>query len=84
MVRPEYPSEALRTQAEGWVNVSLAITPAGNVVDPRVEQSSNGTLFNRAALTAVRKWRYEPFASADPLATQRLMVRVEFRMQERD
>ncbi|HXS92660.1 MAG TPA: TonB family protein [Steroidobacteraceae bacterium] len=83
MVRPEYPSEALRTGAEGWVNVSVAITPAGNVVDPRVEQSSNGTLFNRAALAAVRKWRYEPFASADPLASQRVLVRVEFRMEER-
>jgi len=84
MVQPEYPYEAQRMGAEGWVNVSLSITPAGNVIDPRVEQSSNGTLFNRAALTAVRKWRYEPFASADPLASQRLMVRVEFRMQERD
>jgi protein TonB len=83
MVRPEYPSEALRTRAEGWVNVSLSVTPAGNVVDPRVEQSSNGTLFNRAALAAVRKWRYEPFASADPLASQRMLVRVEFRMEER-
>jgi protein TonB len=84
MVQPEYPYEAQRTGAEGWVNVSLSVTPAGNVIDPRVEQSSNGTLFNRAALSAVRKWRYEPFASADPLATQRLMVRVEFRMQQRD
>jgi protein TonB len=84
MVQPEYPYEAQRSGTEGWVNVSLSVTPAGNVIDPRVEQSSNGTLFNRAALTAVRKWRYEPFASADPLATQRLMVRVEFRMQARD
>jgi protein TonB len=83
MVRPEYPSEALRTRAEGWVNVSLSVTPAGNVIDPRVEQSSNGTLFNRAALAAVRKWRYEPFASADPLASQRMLVRVEFRMEAR-
>jgi len=83
MVQPEYPYEAQRSGAEGWVNVSLSVTPAGNVVDPRVEQSSSGTLFNRAALAAVRKWRYEPFAAADPLASQRLLVRVEFRMQER-
>ena len=80
MVRPEYPSDALRTAAEGWVNVSMSVSPAGNVYDLRVEQSSNGTLFNRAALAAVRKWRYEPLASAEP---QRVTVRVEFRMQER-
>jgi len=83
MVRPEYPSEALRTGAEGWVNVSMFVMPAGSVRDPRVEQSSNGTLFNRAALAAVRKWRYEPFAAADPHAAQRVTVRVEFRMEER-
>jgi periplasmic protein TonB len=83
IVRPEYPSEALRTRAEGWVNVSMSVTPAGSVRDPRVEQSSNGTLFNRAALAAVRKWKYEPFASADPQATQRVTVRVDFRMEER-
>ena len=83
IVRPEYPEEARRNGAEGWVNVSMFVTPAGNVLEPRVEQTSNGTLFNRAALSAVRKWKYEPFASADPHATQRVTVRVDFRMEER-
>jgi TonB family protein len=83
MVRPEYPQDALITGAEGWVNVSMSITPAGDVRDPRVVESSNGTLFNRAALGAVRKWKYEPFASADPHATRNVTVRVDFRMKDR-
>ena len=61
----------------------MSVTPAGNVLDPRVEESSNGTQFNRAALAAVRKWKYEPFVAADPQATRRVTVRVDFRMEER-
>jgi periplasmic protein TonB len=82
IVRPSYPQDAQLAGAEGWVNVSMSVTPAGNVLNPRAEESSNGTLFNRAALAAVRKWRYEPFASADPKATQRVTVRVDFRMKD--
>lgn len=83
MVRPEYPQDALITGAEGWVNVSLSITPAGDVLDPRVVESSNGRLFDRAAISAVRKWKYEPFAAADPHSTQHVTVRVDFRMKGR-
>ena len=80
MVRPEYPHDALTVGAEGWVNVSMSITPAGDVLEPRVVETSNATLFNRAAISAVRKWKYEPFAASEP---QRVTVRVEFRMKER-
>jgi TonB family protein len=83
MVRPEYPQSALIRGAEGWVNVSLSVTPAGNVLDPHVVETSNGTTFDRAALSAVSKWKYEPFASADPNATRPVTVRVEFKMKER-
>jgi TonB family protein len=83
VVRPDYPQDALITGAEGWVNVSMSVTPAGDVRDPRVVESSNGRLFDRAALSAVRKWKYEPFAAADPQTTQRVTVRVDFRMTGR-
>jgi TonB family protein len=83
MVRPEYPQSALMSGAEGWVNVSLSVTPAGNVLDPRIVETSNGTMFDRAALAAVSKWKYEPFSAADPHATRPVTVRVEFKMKER-
>lgn len=83
VVRPEYPQEALLSGAEGWVDVSLSVTPTGNVLDPRVEESSNGRLFDRAALAAVRKWKYEPYAASDHGATQRTLVRVDFRRKDR-
>jgi TonB family protein len=83
IVRPDYPQDALIAGAEGWVNVSMSVTPAGSVRDPRVEESSNGRLFDRAALAVVRKWKYEPFAAADPQATRRVTVRVDFRLKDR-
>jgi protein TonB len=83
IVKPEYPQDALLRGAEGWVNVSMSVTPAGNVQDPRVEETSNGTQFNRAAMSAVRKWKYEPFVASDPQEKRRVTVRVDFRMEER-
>ncbi len=77
MVQPEYPQEALMRGVEGWVEVSLQVTPAGDVVDPRIEATSRGRLFNRAALTAVQQWQYEPRGAG--ATTERLRVRLQFR-----
>jgi TonB family protein len=77
MVQPEYPQEALMRGFEGWVDVSLEVNAAGDVVGPRIEDSSRGRLFNRAALSAVQQWKYEP--RTDGNANERLRVRVQFR-----
>lgn len=76
MVQPEYPQEALMRGIEGWVDVSMEITAAGDVIAPRVEESSRGRLFNRAALNAVQQWKYEPH---DGNNSERLRVRLQFR-----
>lgn len=77
MVQPEYPQEALMRGVEGWVEVSLQVTAAGDVAAPRVEATSRGRLFNRAALSAVEQWKYEPQGDGAP--TQRLRVRLQFK-----
>jgi len=80
-VMPEYPRRALEDEVEGWVDVSFGLTPAGDVVDARVEGATPRNTFDRAALTAVRQWKFEP---RDPAAayTQRVRTRVEFKLQE--
>lgn len=77
MVQPEYPQEALMRGIEGWVDVSLEVNAAGDVVSPRIEGSSRGRLFNRAALNAIQQWKYEPRTGGDP--SERLQVRLQFR-----
>ena len=59
---------------EGWVEVSLLVNANGDVVDPRIEATSRGRLFNRAALAAVQQWKYQPQAS-----TERVRVRLQFK-----
>ena len=75
MIQPEYPQEALMRGIEGWVDVSLEVNAAGDVVAPKIEDSSRGRLFNRAALSAVQQWKYEP---RDGDTSERIQVRLRF------
>ncbi|GFE78893.1 hypothetical protein GCM10011487_08930 [Steroidobacter agaridevorans] len=76
VVQPEYPQEASMRGIEGWVDVSLQVTASGDVIAPRVEDSSRGRLFNKAALAAVEQWKYEP--RSDGATSDRLRVRLKF------
>lgn len=76
MVEPAYPQEALIRGLEGWVDVSLQVSPSGDVLDPRVEESSRGRMFNRAALNAVQQWKYEPRGAG--ASSERVRVRLQF------
>ena len=57
---PVYPPvcEASAAVAES-VDVAFTITPDGAVVSERIVQSTNDC-FNRAALNAVKRWRFSP------------------------
>ena len=63
---------------EGWVDVSLEVNSAGDVVEPRVEAASRGRMFNRAALTAVEQWKYEPLGEG--VTSKRFRVRLQFKL----
>jgi TonB family protein len=58
MTQPEYPLAAKQQYLQGIVVMKVTIDEAGNVREPFVTQSA-GTLLDRAAVEAVRKWRYE-------------------------
>lgn len=80
MVQPQYPQEAMMRGIEGWVEVSLQVSAAGDVVAPRVEESSRGRMFNRAALAAVEQWKYEP--PGDGSTGERIRVRLKFQQSK--
>ena len=58
-VEPQYPPQAARRGLEGWVHVRFTITTAGSIKDAAVVKSSHG-VFERPALQAVAKWKYQP------------------------
>jgi protein TonB len=59
-VEPQYPMRAKQQGVEGWVELMFTITKMGTVTDVIVTATSSGTVFNRAAIQAVSKWKYNP------------------------
>lgn len=59
-VAPDYPQEALQKKLRGEVQVRITVGSDGKVRDAVVANSSPPGVFDRAALAAVRRWRYQP------------------------
>jgi TonB family protein len=73
-----YPHEAYARGLEGWVQVGLMVTPGGAVSNVHIEDGDKRQLFSRAALAAVKQWKYEP----RPQATSEIpvSVRLDFKL----
>lgn len=61
---PSYPPDALREGRSGEVVVEFTVNADGSVSNPRVVRANPPRMFDRAALSAVRRWRFQPVASA--------------------
>ena len=59
-INPEYPEGAKMRGTEGYVILEFTITTSGSVRDPRVLKAEPSSVFNRAAIQAVRRWKYSP------------------------
>ena len=59
-VLPRYPSRALSRGIEGWVLLEFAIDELGLAVNPLVIESEPPGIFDRAATSAVKRWKYRP------------------------
>jgi TonB family protein len=57
-VRPEFPAEAKAAGMQGVVVIEVRIGTDGSVLDAKILQSV--PVFDNAALTAVRQWKFEP------------------------
>ena len=66
---PAYPPAALRSGDSGEVVVEFTVNPDGSVSSPRVVRANPPRVFDRAALNAVRSWRFQPIGS--PTTTRR-------------
>jgi protein TonB len=69
MPAPRYPVEALRAGQAGSVLVEYTVGTDGTVTTARVVRSNPARVFDREAVNAVRKWRFQPVAS--PVTTRR-------------
>lgn len=60
---PRYPTDALRAGTAGEVLMELTIGTDGSVTNARVLRSQPARVFDREAINAVRRWKYEPINS---------------------
>ncbi len=59
-VRPSYPSTARRLGSEGTSLLRVYVTADGRVTDVQVDQTAGHPDLDRAAMDAVRRWKFEP------------------------
>jgi TonB family protein len=62
---PEYPAKALYQQLSGRVTIDFIIDTNGDPTELRIIEAHPAGVFNRAALEAVRRWRYKPYVVGD-------------------
>jgi protein TonB len=80
-IEPDYPMQARQRGQEGWVVLEFTISTAGTVKDVEVVASEPGTVFDRAAVQAVRKWKYNPkVLDGKPVERPGVKVRLDFEM----
>ncbi|HYL03229.1 MAG TPA: energy transducer TonB [Steroidobacteraceae bacterium] len=59
-VAPDYPASALQRGIAGSVLISFTVDAKGAPRDVEVVQSTPAGVFDRAAVSAVKRWRYAP------------------------
>jgi len=81
-VAPVYPARALSRGIEGYVDLSFTVTTSGTVRDP-VVMFSTSSLFDRAAIRAVLKFKYKPrVVDGVPVDVPNVKTRITFQIEE--
>ena len=82
-VSPIYPRKALTRGIEGYVLVEFVVTETGTVRNPVVLFADPPGFFERAAVTAVLKFKYKPkVAGGKPVAVSGVRSRIVFEMED--
>lgn len=75
---PVYPREAMRRGIGGSVRVQATVAPDGSVERMDVAQSSGNRDLDRAAMEAVRRWRFTPAMRNGQPVSETVVIPVDF------
>jgi TonB family protein len=77
-VQPNYPASALRMHVEGSVQLLATIAKTGNITSVKV--ISGETVLAKAAMEAVKQWKYKPYyLNGEPVEIQ-TQITVNFKL----
>lgn len=82
-VAPQYPRRAAQRGIEGYVIVSFTVDVTGKVVNPVVIEAKPKNIFNRAAVAAVKKFKYKPkVIDGKPIEVQNVKNIIRFQLEK--
>lgn len=73
-----YPQRALEELVSGWVELEFTVARDGAVKDITVVNAEPRRTFDNAALTALRRYRYQPVVRDGETVEQRARIRMRF------
>ncbi|HTN42548.1 MAG TPA: energy transducer TonB [Nitrospiria bacterium] len=79
--KPKYPATARKLGIQGTVVLRVFISVEGNPAEIRVEKSSGHPVLDQAALTAVKKWRFDPAHEGEAPVAAWVDVPIRFRLE---
>jgi periplasmic protein TonB len=77
---PVYPIAAARNRQEGWVEVEFTVTPDGAVQNAHVTGSQPSRIFDREAIAAVQRAKFQPRLENGTAVASTLRRRIEFKL----
>lgn len=82
-VEPRYPVEAARQGISGWVRLNFSIDESGSVMDVSVVAAEPKNIFEREAIRALRRWKYQPqLVEGKAIKQTNLQVQLDFQLQQ--
>ncbi|KDN27123.1 energy transducer TonB [Vibrio fortis] len=82
-VEPRYPAKALKRGAEGFVSLSFTIDETGRPTNIQVIGAEPRRMFERAAMRALKKWKYQPkIVNGKAVAQTGITVKIDFKMDK--
>jgi protein TonB len=78
---PAYPVFAKRAREEGKVMLRVQVDASGRVTGLEIHASSGFERLDKAALAAVRRWRFEPARSGDRAVAGVALVSIKFQLE---
>jgi len=80
-VEPNYPPRALRRNIEGYVVIQFDIDKKGRPFNIQIIESKPNHIFDREALRAVHRWKYQPnMENGNTSVVTGQQTKVEFRI----
>jgi len=79
-IPPRYPMRAANRHIEGWVKIEFTITEQGTVKDAIVIAAQPSKTFNKAALRAIKRWKFKAKIIGGEAFEQRAIQVLQFKL----